>query len=103
MSRRPVDALEAMATVEANDKAWRADMHMAVMDEARRTGQSPVAVAATHSLSVTLSPLSSPLPGRLWQEYVAWATGHLDRATARRWERATGVRRWRGGLPETDS
>ena len=93
IDKERMEAMEAMATVEANGIAWRSDMHTAVVDEAARTGKPPLLVAAAHALAVTLSPDLGAFPARLWGEYVAWLSGTLDAARAKRWARAVGERR----------
>ena len=92
IDKERMEAMEAMATVEANGIAWRSDMHAAVADEAARTGKPPLLVAAAHALVVSISPGLTAFPARLWGEYVAWLSGTLDARRAKRWSRAVGGR-----------
>ena len=78
------------ATVDVNYEAWMADIHTTVLNEAERTGASPILVSATHlsHLMIRVPPVDA-LVLTSWSEHVAWLTGHLPRPRARRWDKAT--------------
>ena len=80
-------AAAELAAVEANAQAWRRDIITTVDDEARRTGK-PEALIASEHLARLQAHGAELFVVLIWADFVAWKTGQLPRAAARRWERA---------------